>query len=34
MTTAGFVADQLIMRDKNNVCDFVCFVLISLLPAI
>ena len=34
VTTTGFVADQLIMWDKNNVCDFVCFVLICLLPAI
>ena len=34
VTTTGFVADQLIMLDKNNVCDFVCFVLICLLPAI
>ena len=25
VTTAGFVADQLIMRDENNVCDFVSF---------
>ena len=34
VTTAGLVADQLIMWDENNVCDFVCFVLICLLPAI
>ena len=34
VTTTGFVADQLIMWDKNNVCDFVCFVLICPLPAI
>ena len=29
VTTAGFVTDQLIMWDKNNVCDFLCFVFNS-----